>query len=76
MKLSKYALERTADEQANLLNKLGIDKVYIVGHDYAAIVVHKFIRKYRERVIKAAIFDPITPDFGPFYLWRSTSTTA
>ncbi|MBS4730408.1 alpha/beta hydrolase [Mycobacterium sp. SM1] len=66
--LAKYALERTTDDQAFLLDSLGIDKAYIVGHDYGGIVVHKFIRKYRDRVIKAAIFDPITPDFGPFYL--------
>ncbi|MDO8309061.1 MAG: alpha/beta hydrolase [Actinomycetota bacterium] len=66
--LSKYSLDRTTDDQAGLLDALGIDQAYVVGHDYAAIVVHKFIRKYRERVIKAAIFDPITPDFGPFYL--------
>lgn len=66
--LAKYALERTTDDQALLLDALGIDKAYIVGHDYAGIVVHKFIRKYRDRMLKAAIFDPITPDFGPFYL--------
>jgi pimeloyl-ACP methyl ester carboxylesterase len=66
--LPKYALERAADDQAGLLDALGIDQAYVVGHDYAAIVVHKFIRKYRERVTKAAIFDAITPDFGPFYL--------
>jgi len=66
--LSKYALERVADDQAGLLDALGIENSYIVGHDYAAIVVHKFIRKYPNRVLKAAIFDPITPDFGPFYL--------
>ncbi|TVS74511.1 alpha/beta fold hydrolase [Mycobacterium helveticum] len=66
--LSQYSLERTTDDQAGLLDALEIDQAYVVGHDYAAIVVHKFIRKYRDRVIKAAIFDPITPDFGPFYL--------
>ncbi|MGH3555988.1 MAG: alpha/beta fold hydrolase [Mycobacterium sp.] len=66
--LAKYAIERTTDDQVFLLDALGIDKAYIVGHDYASIVVHKFIRKYRDRVIKAAIFDAITPDFGPFYL--------
>jgi hypothetical protein len=30
--------------------------------------MHKFVRKYRNRVIKAMTFDPITPEFGPFYL--------
>lgn len=66
--LSKYSLDRTTDDQAGLLDALGIEKAYLAGHDYAAIVVHKFIRKYRERVIKAAIFEPITPDVGPLYL--------
>lgn len=66
--LGQYALERTTDDQAGLLDALGIDKAYVVGHDYGAIVIHKFIRKYEERAIKAAIFDPVTPDFGAFYL--------
>ncbi|MGH8933350.1 MAG: alpha/beta fold hydrolase [Egibacteraceae bacterium] len=66
--LSKYAIELTVDDQAHLLDELGIDQAYVVGHDWSAIVVHKFIRKYRERIIKATIIDAITPDFGPFYL--------
>ncbi|WP_156296878.1 alpha/beta fold hydrolase [Mycobacterium paragordonae] len=65
--ISQYTLDHATDDQAALLDALGIDKVYIVGHDYAAIIVHKFIRKFRDRVVKAAIFDPITPDFGAFY---------
>nr|AZP57170.1 epoxide hydrolase [synthetic construct]CAA73331.1 epoxide hydrolase [Agrobacterium tumefaciens] len=65
--LSKYSLDKAADDQAALLDALGIEKAYVVGHDFAAIVLHKFIRKYSDRVIKAAIFDPIQPDFGPVY---------
>ena len=47
---------------------LGIENAYMVGHDWAAMMMHKFVRKYRNRVIRAITFDPMTPDFGPFYL--------
>lgn len=65
--LSQYSLDKVADDQAALLDALGIDKCYIVGHDFGSIVLHKVIRKFEDRIIKAAIFDPIAPNFGPVY---------
>jgi pimeloyl-ACP methyl ester carboxylesterase len=66
--LSKYHLDVVTDDHANLLAHLGIDRTYIVGHDYSALVVHKFVRKYRDRTIKALTIDPIVPGFESRYL--------
>lgn len=65
---SLYGAEHAIDDIDALLGALGIDRAYVVGHDWSAILMHKFVRKYRHRVIRAMTFDPITPDFGPFYL--------
>lgn len=66
--VSLYTLEHAIDDIDALLNALEIDRAYLVGHDWAALMMHKFVRKYRGRVIRAITFDPMTPDFGPFYL--------
>ena len=65
---SLYSLEHGIDDVDALLEALGIETAYVVGHDWSALLMHKFVRKYRQRVIRAMTFDPITPDFGPFYL--------
>ncbi len=65
---SLYTLEHAIDDIDALLGALEIDRAYLVGHDWAALMMHKFVRKYRSKVIKAMTFDPMTPDFGPFYL--------
>lgn len=65
---SLCSLEHGIDDIDALMSHLGIDSAYIVGHDWASLLVHKFVRKYRHRVIKVLNFDPITPNFGPFYL--------
>lgn len=66
--ISLYSLEHGIDDIDALLAHLDIPKAYIVGHDWASLLIHKFVRKYRERVIKVINMDPITPNFGPFYL--------
>jgi pimeloyl-ACP methyl ester carboxylesterase len=65
---SLCSLEHGIDDIDALLEALGIEQAYVVGHDWSALLMHKFVRKYRHRVIRAMTFDPITPDFGPFYL--------
>lgn len=66
--IQSYHLNHVVEDYAQLMDALGIKQAYIVGHDYASVVAHKFIRKYRNRVIKACIMDPIVPGFGPRYL--------
>lgn len=62
--VSNYSAEALMGDQAQFLDALGLDKVYLVGHDWGGIVAHKFLRKHPERIAKAAIFDPITPSYG------------
>ena len=66
--LSKYHLNVVTDDHANLLGHLGIDRAYLVGHDYSALIMHKFVRKYRDRTNKALTIDPIVPGFENRYL--------
>ena len=65
---SLYTIEHAIDDVDALLDTLGIQTAYFVGHDWSALLMHKLVRKYRSRVIRGMTFDPITPDFGPFYL--------
>jgi alpha/beta hydrolase fold len=44
-----------------LMEHLNIKQAYLVGHDWAAVIVHKFVRKYPNRVIKAMVIDPFVP---------------
>jgi pimeloyl-ACP methyl ester carboxylesterase len=66
--ISLFSLEHGVDDIDRLLEHLGIESAYIVGHDWSSLLIHKFVRKYRSRVRKVINFDPITPNFGPFYL--------
>lgn len=66
--ISLYTLEHGIDDIEALLGYLGIEDAYIIGHDWASLLIHKFVRKYPSRVKKVINFDPITPNFGPFYL--------
>ena len=66
--ISLYTLEQAIDDIDALLGALGIEQAYVVGHDWAALMMHKFVRKYRHRVIRAMTFDPMTPEFAGFYL--------
>jgi hypothetical protein len=40
----------------------------MVGHDYSALVMHKFVRRYRDMMIKGLTIDPIVPGFEERYL--------
>ena len=47
---------------------LKIPKAYVVGHDYSALVMHKFVRKHQDMTIKGLTIDPIVPGFEGRYL--------
>ncbi len=66
--LSKYHLNVVTDDHAKLLKSVGIDRAYVVGHDYSALIMHKFVRRYRDMVIKGLTIDPIAPGFEARYL--------
>ena len=57
--ISKFHLDLVTEDQANLLRHLKIPKAYVVGHDYSALVMHKFVRKHRDMTIKGLTIDPI-----------------
>ncbi len=66
--IPQYHLNHVVEDYAQLMEALDIKQGYIVGHDYSSVVAHKFLRKYRSKVIKALIMDAIVPGFGPRYL--------
>jgi pimeloyl-ACP methyl ester carboxylesterase len=66
--LQKFHLDVVTDDQANLLEYLGIERAYVVGHDYSAMVMHKLVRKYRPLVVRGLTIDPIVPGFENQYL--------
>jgi pimeloyl-ACP methyl ester carboxylesterase len=63
-----FHMNYVVDDWVSLLDHLGIDRAYFAGHDWAAIGIHKLIRKHRDRVIKAAIFNPILPGFAERFI--------
>ena len=63
-----YGTLAATDDLADLLDHLNIEKATLVGHDYAAIVIHKFVRKFRERVTRAVVVGPIVPGFDERYM--------
>ena len=66
--IDRFHLDLVVEDVARLLAHLGVDRAYVVGHDYAALVVHKLVRKHRDKVLRAAILNPITPGFETRYL--------
>ena len=66
--LSEYHLDVVTDDHANLLKHLGIDKAYVVGHDFSSLVMHKFVRRYRDMTIKGLTINPIVPGFEERFL--------
>jgi pimeloyl-ACP methyl ester carboxylesterase len=66
--LAKFHLNLVTDDQANLLRALGIEKAYLVGHDYSALVIHKFVRKHRAVLLEGMTINPIVPGFENLYL--------
>lgn len=63
-----FHLDHVVEDMARLLEHLEISQACVVGHDYSAMVMHKFIRKHRNKVRRAAIMNPIVPGFESRYL--------
>lgn len=63
-----FGPDQVVDDIDALMEHLEIEQAYLVGHDWAAIILHKFVRKYPNRVIEAMIIDPIVPGFEGLYL--------
>lgn len=66
--LLKYHINLVTDDHAYLLKHLGIDRAYVVGHDWSSVIMHKFVRKHRRMTIKGLIIDPFAPGAEYQYL--------
>jgi pimeloyl-ACP methyl ester carboxylesterase len=67
-----YELETFADDLADLLDALGLDRIYLNAHSMGASVAVFFLNRYPQRVIKAiltcnGIFDYDERAFNAFY---------
>jgi pimeloyl-ACP methyl ester carboxylesterase len=62
-----FGVDHVVDDIDGLMDQLQIKQAYLVGHDWAAIIVHKFVRKYPNRVIQAMVIDPIVPGAEALY---------
>ena len=63
-----FGVDYVVEDINNLMEQLNLKQAYIVGHDWAALVVHKFVHKYPGRVIKAMVINPIVPGAEQGYL--------
>jgi pimeloyl-ACP methyl ester carboxylesterase len=57
----RFGPDSVVEDLEALMEQLHITRAYLVGHDWAAIIVHKLVRKYPHRVIQAMVIDPIVP---------------
>jgi pimeloyl-ACP methyl ester carboxylesterase len=69
-------VDHVVDDIDALMEQLQVKQAYLVGHDWAAIVVHKLVRKYPNRVIQAMVIDPIVPGAEALYLSREHASEA
>ena len=54
---SNYSKRAMADDQVELMRKLGFERFYLAGHDRGARVAHRLAVDYPERVLKLALLD-------------------
>lgn len=63
-----YTLNMAVKDLVELMDQLGIEKAYFVGHDYSSMVLHKFVRRHPERVNRLMLFNPLMPGCEGRYL--------
>jgi pimeloyl-ACP methyl ester carboxylesterase len=77
---SGYDTLTVAGDIVGLLDRLGIDRAHLVGHDFGAATAHALAAEWRDRAATLAILDMLMPGFGledavrfgpdGFGLWR------
>ncbi|WP_235825359.1 alpha/beta fold hydrolase [Agromyces badenianii] len=60
-----YGLERHADDVAAMLDGLGVDRVYVLGHSMGAFVSVRFAERHPDRVMGLALVDGGLPVPNP-----------
>lgn len=63
-----FHVDRVVDDFVGLMDHLGFEQAFFAGHDYGGVMIHKLIRRYPERVARAAILNPMVPGFDERYL--------
>ncbi len=63
-----YHTDCVVADFVQLLDHLKIERIFIAGHDWGSEIVHKLVRRHRERIIKAAAFNPGGPGWMERYL--------
>ena len=63
-----FHMNHAVEDFRQLLDTLGIERAHVVGHDFGAVVAHKFMRRHPDRTGKVAIFNPIVPGFDELWL--------
>lgn len=60
---SNYSKRIMAQDQVEVMNKLGYENFYLVGHDRGARVAHRLCLDYPEKVKKLAVLDIIPTNY-------------
>jgi epoxide hydrolase 4 len=71
-----YKIDRIVNDVAQLMQALEISKVYVVGHGWSSMVVHKLIRSHPDLVRRAAMLNAALPGFEQSYFTDSDTTRA
>lgn len=61
---SGYDTLTVAGDIVGLLDRLGIDRAHLVGHDFGAATAHALAAEWRDRAATLAILDMLMPGFG------------
>ncbi len=59
-----YDTHTAAEDIHQLVRSMGIDRVYVAGHDWGAAVGFAYAVRYRQEVLRLAILDMLIPGFG------------
>jgi pimeloyl-ACP methyl ester carboxylesterase len=62
--LTGYDKKTIADDNYQLVKKLGYSKIYLVAHDWGAAVAYSYAAAHPEDVNKMVILDMVLPGFG------------
>ena len=67
-RIELYHTERVVKDYLELLDLLGVERCFLVGHDFGSEVAHKLIRCAPERIVEAVIINPSAPGWTERYL--------
>lgn len=59
-----YDTHTAAEDIHQLVHSMGLDRVYVAGHDWGAAVGFAYAVRYRQEVRRTAILDMTIPGFG------------